>query len=99
MDHRTIGKFRDWFERYVAGFYGDDEYVNANIKLKQEHSKRTCEEMLYLTGQLQLDDNQRRLAEAIALFHDIGRFEQFVRYRTYNAVSYTHLTLPTILLV
>jgi len=84
MDHHTIGEFRDWFERYVAGFYGDDEYVNANIKLKEEHSRRTCQEILYLTGQLQLDDNQRRLAEAIALFHDIGRFEQFARYRTYN---------------
>jgi len=25
-----------------------------------------------------------RIAETIALFHDIGRFEQFVRHRTYN---------------
>jgi len=84
MEQKQSGKFRAWFDKYAAGFYGDDEYVNANINLKQEHSKRTCKEMLYLAGELGLDEKGRRIAEAIALFHDIGRFEQFVRCRTYN---------------
>jgi len=84
MEQEQLQKFRAWFDDYVAGFYGDDEFVNANLKLKEEHSKRTCEEMLYLAEKLGLSDEQRRIAEVIALFHDIGRFEQFVRYRTYN---------------
>lgn len=84
MEQGQLEKFRAWFDDYVAGFYGDDEFVNANIKLKEEHSKRVCEEMLYLADELGLPDEQRRTAEAIALFHDIGRFEQFARYRTYN---------------
>ncbi len=84
MKQEQLENFRAWFNNYVAHFYGDDEFVNANLKLKEEHSRRTCKEMLYLAEQLNLSDNQKLIAEVIALFHDIGRFEQFVRYRTYN---------------
>jgi len=84
MEQAQLEKFRAWFDDYVAGFYGDDEFVSANIKLKEQHSRRTCQEMLYLAEELGLSDNQKRIAEVTALFHDIGRFEQFVRYRTYN---------------
>jgi len=84
VKQEQLEKFRVWFDDYVAGFYCADEFINANLKLKEEHSRRTCEEMLYLAGELDLADNQKRIAEVIALFHDIGRFEQFIRYRTYN---------------
>jgi putative nucleotidyltransferase with HDIG domain len=84
MNQGQIERFRAWFDEYVAGFYGDDEYVNANIKLKDEHSRRVCDEMMYLADELGLDENQRAMAEVMALFHDIGRFEQFIKYRTYN---------------
>jgi hypothetical protein len=84
MEQEQLEKFRVWFDDYVAGFYGNDEFINANIKLKEEHSRRTCEEMLYLAGELGLGDNNRRIAEVIALLHDVGRFEQFVKYGTYN---------------
>jgi len=84
MEQEQLEKFRVWFDDYVAGFYGDDEFINANIKLKEEHSRRTCEEMEYLARELGLSENRRRIAEAIALLHDIGRFRQFVKYRTYN---------------
>ena len=84
MKQKQLENFRVWFDDYVSGFYGDDKFVNANLKLKEEHSKRTCEEMRYLARQLGLTDEQKRLADAIALLHDIGRFRQFVEYRTYS---------------
>ena len=84
MEQKQLEKFRAWFDDYVAGFYGDDDFLNANLKLKEDHSRRTCEEMLGLANELGLDANGRRIAEVIALFHDIGRFKQFVEYRTYN---------------
>ena len=84
MKQEQLENFRVWFNDYVSGFYGDDEFINANLKLKEEHSWRTCKEMMYLAEQLNLSDNQKQIAEVIALFHDIGRFEQFVRYQTYN---------------
>ncbi len=84
MEQEQLKKFRAWFDDYSAGFYGDDEYINANLKLKEEHSQRVCEEMKYLAGQLGLSENQRRIADVIAILHDVGRFEQFVKYRTYS---------------
>ncbi len=84
MEQEQLKNFRAWFDDYVAGLYGNDEFVNANLQLKERHSLRTCEEMLYLADELDFSDNQKRLSEVIALFHDIGRFEQFVKYRTYN---------------
>jgi hypothetical protein len=84
MEQEQLEKIRVWFDDYAAGFYGDDAYVNANLKLKEDHSRRTCDEMRYLAEELSLSDNQKRVADAIALLHDIGRFEQFARYGTYN---------------
>lgn len=84
MNKEQLIKFKAWFDKFVAGFYGNDEYINANIKLKQVHSGRVCEEMLYLADQLRLEGNQRLLAETIALFHDVGRFPQFAKYQTYS---------------
>jgi len=84
MERQQLEKYREWFDIYVANCYGDDTYVNENLRLKEDHSRRTCREMRYLVGELGLADGDRRLAEAIALFHDIGRFKQFLKYRTYN---------------
>jgi len=84
MEQRQVEYFKAWFDDYVAGFYGDDDFMNANIELKDKHSRRVCDEMDYLSGELGLADNQKRIAEVIAILHDIGRFEQFVTYRTYN---------------
>ena len=99
MKQEQVEKFERWFSDYVATFYGDDDYVNANIKLKEDHSRRVCEEMDYLAEQLDLDANQRRIAQVIALLHDIGRFEQFTRYRTYHdprSVDHSKLALEVL---
>ena len=94
MEQEQVERFRVWFDDYVVGFYGDDEYVNANIKLKEDHSRRVCEEMRYLLDELALAGNQRRIADVIALLHDVGRFEQFIKYRTYNDIrSVNHCLL------
>ena len=94
LEQTQLDKLRIWFDDYVAGFYGDDETVNANIKLKDDHSRRTCKEMLYLADELGLDENQKLISETIALLHDIGRFEQFVKYRMYSdAKSVDHCLL------
>ena len=94
MKQEQVDPFRLWFEEYTSRFLGDDDYVNIHIRLKQDHTKKTCEEILYLAEQLALDESQKYLAEVIALFHDIGRFPQFARYRTYkdvHSVDHCHL--------
>lgn len=84
MEQNQLERFKRWFTQYSNRFFGDDEYINANLRLKQDHTERTCEEMRLLTADLALDDNERRIAELTALFHDVGRFSQFAQYRTYN---------------
>jgi len=94
MKQEQVEQFRLWFEEYTSRFLGDDEYVNIHIRLKQDHTKKTREEILYLAEQLALDESQRYVAEVIALFHDIGRFPQFAKYRTYKdvlSVDHCHL--------
>lgn len=84
MQQEQLNRLRHWFDEFANRFLGDDEYVNANLRLKQEHTRRTCQESVFLAGELALDENQTRIAELIALFHDVGRFPQFAHYRTYN---------------
>jgi hypothetical protein len=76
MNKEQLGKIEQWFDGFVAGFYCGDEYVNANIKLKEDHSRRVCDEILFLAEELGLDENKRLLAETIGLLHDAGRFPQ-----------------------
>ncbi len=87
MERKQLEKFRSWFDNYVDGFYNNDDFVNAHLKLKQEHTLRVCREMQFLANELGLAENQKRIAEVIALFHDIGRFKQFIKYRMYNDVK------------
>ena len=87
--HKLVQKeqfefFKKWFDNYVAGFYGDDEYTNANLKLKENHTYAVCDEIAYLTERLGLEESDCLTAHTTALFHDVGRFEQFVKYGTYN---------------
>jgi putative nucleotidyltransferase with HDIG domain len=75
-----------WFGDYVQRFYSQDgdEYLNNNLRLKETHTHRVCGEARMLADALKLNDNDTRIAETIALLHDIGRFEQFKKYRTYK---------------
>ena len=87
MEQGQLDNLKKWFDSYVAGFYGDDKFVNDNIELKDVHSKAVCEEMAWLTDKLNLTENQKRIAETIGLLHDVGRFKQFKKYRTYRDAS------------
>lgn len=84
MEKQQLQNLKIWFADHVSQFYGQDKYLNANIKLKEDHTYRTCTEILYLAEQLHLNQNDKLIAETIALLHDVGRFEQFLKYRTYN---------------
>lgn len=99
MEQGQLDNLMKWFDSYVANFYGDDEFVNTNIELKEKHSKTVCEEMAWLAGRLGLSDEQKRIAMAIALLHDIGRFRQFKEYRTYrdsSSVNHSQLGVDVI---
>lgn len=94
MEPEQLDSFKRWFDLYTSRFFGEDEYINMHLRVKREHTRRTCEEIVFLAGQIALDEQQQRTAETVALFHDVGRFPQFAEYRTYNdARSVDHARL------
>ncbi len=91
MNDSQLSNLKNWFDEYVKGFYGIDAVVDANVELKDQHTRHTCGEMRYLATELKLSHNDCLIAETVALFHDLGRFEQFREYRTFvDAVSVNH---------
>ena len=83
MRQEQLDSLYRWFRDYVGGFTSDNPRVQAHLKLKDQHTYRVCAEMRHLVKCLALPDRDARIAEAIALLHDTGRFEQFVRYQTF----------------
>jgi len=84
MTQDDVVFLRSWFEDYTKRFPAEDVEVEANLRYKKEHSLRVRNYMLILGRNLQLDANQMFLAEVIGLFHDVGRFEQYVKYHTFK---------------
>jgi len=84
MDAGEYEQLRMLFNDYAKSFFGDDNYINANLQLKLDHTYRVFDEMRYLADRLKLSQPNKMIALTTALLHDIGRFPQFVRYKTYN---------------
>lgn len=94
MNKTYLSQLKTWFSDYVAGYYTGDEQYDLPIRLKEEHTKKVCENILILCRGLQMEKQDLILAECIALCHDIGRFEQYKRYGTFNdAASENHARL------
>jgi len=68
MEQELLEELRAWFDDYAAGFYGEDEYVNANLKMKQSHSRRTCTVMLELADQIGLASENMLALGLIVVF-------------------------------
>ncbi len=83
IEKKMLQGLRKWFADYAATFKTGDEEFDRNITLKEEHTMRVCREISYIGENLGLSESDLQLAEIMALFHDIGRFEQFAQYGTF----------------
>jgi hypothetical protein len=79
-----LGFFKRWFTDYVKSFYSQNKEDQKNISLKERHTFNVCKNMIGITGELGLSDKDMMLSEVIALFHDIGRFPQYAKYKTFR---------------
>ena len=94
MDEKILRELKKWFENYVASFKSGDAEFDRNIILKEDHTRRVCQEILYIGENIGLDSKGLQLAEIMALFHDVGRFEQFAQYGTFaDHISVNHAKL------
>jgi len=94
INQETMSGLRKWFRDYVKLFYSKNPEDQRNIDLKEEHTRQVCRWILDIGESLGLSNEELSLAEVMALFHDIGRFEQYARYGTYSDLrSEDHATL------
>jgi hypothetical protein len=84
MREEDLRFMKEWFSAYTRSFYSDNEEDQKNMVLKIEHTHNVCLNMIEIAKSLMLDDNRARLAETVALFHDIGRFPQYAEYKTFR---------------
>jgi putative nucleotidyltransferase with HDIG domain len=94
IDQFKLAEVKKWFTAYVHSFKFADQGIQQNIDLKEDHTMRVCKEILNIGEQLGLNEDELRLAEIIAMLHDIGRFEQISRYQTFmDSKSVDHAEL------
>jgi putative nucleotidyltransferase with HDIG domain len=83
-----------WYRNYTRSFLSSDLSVEPALRLKEEHCVRVASGMRTLAAALNLDREEVRVAVLAGLLHDIGRFEQFVKYKTFiDAKSVNHAEL------
>jgi hypothetical protein len=96
MDQNELMLLKGWFADYCASFSLPTEADQRNIAIKRDHTHQVCLNAVRIAEDLGLIAPEARLAEAIALFHDVGRFSQYERYRTFDdSISVNHAVLGT----
>jgi hypothetical protein len=84
MEQTRLDALHTWFDTYVQTYNDIDEEGYRNILLKVEHTRKVCEIMALLATGEGLTPDEARIAAAVALLHDAGRFPQFRRWRTFR---------------
>lgn len=79
-----ISSHKAWFLEYVAQYYEGSTDDIKYIDLKRDHTQRVLENAEHITASLTLDDRTARISLLGALYHDVGRFEQFRQYHTFS---------------
>lgn len=87
MKNSDLTNLKSWFADYVSGYYTADSEYNRAIRLKEEHTKRVCDNIVMLGNSLNISEQELLLAETTALLHDIGRFKQYAVYGTFNDMN------------
>lgn len=84
MRQEELNRLCNWFEEFVQPYLDTDPEGFGNINLKIVHTRKVCEVMALLCAGEGLSPEETRIAQSIALLHDVGRFPQFKRWRTFR---------------
>ena len=99
MTEKDLASFKSWFKDYAGSFHFADEKDRRNITLKEEHTYNVCRNSVLIAKESSLTGVKLLIAESIALFHDIGRFRQYEKYRTFrDSASVNHAALGAAIL-
>jgi HD superfamily phosphohydrolase YqeK len=90
MSPGTLQALERWFHAYSGGFAAEDANRRRVIELKTEHCLRVRGEIREIAENAGVGPQEVRLAEAVGLLHDAGRFGQVARYGTFVDLSSTN---------
>ena len=94
MNDIDISAHEQWFHTYVDSFHDGGEWVRdhqekwdetdtMHIELKRNHTLRVLENCRALLASMSLAPELHRACLLAACYHDVGRFYQYSRYRTF----------------
>ena len=89
MLSNQIDVCRKEFFKYVEEKFNSAEslqdclFIRENMMLKLHHSMRVCGIAKRISDHQAFNDNEKYIAYLCSLFHDIGRFDQFLKYKTF----------------
>ena len=75
-----MDKYIEYFEQYISSFNLSD----ANLQRKKEHTYRVMRFCDLIAKDLNLKKEDIFIANLIGLLHDIGRFQQYKKYKKFN---------------
>ena len=86
MNEKKYKHLVDQFNKYYENY----KDKSKAIILKYHHSFNVANYMYELADRLYLPEEDKYLAKAIGLLHDIGRFEQLLRFNSFNDENFDH---------
>ena len=90
MTRDELRKLEDRWRIYVDRFRIDGK-LHPMHQLKLEHTIRVAADAREIARGMQWPDEEINLAEAVGLCHDVARFSQFKKYKTFSdAASIDH---------
>jgi hypothetical protein len=94
MHDGKLCELEEWFTDYCRTFENDDESAVRNYTLKELHTAKVRANIRLLAEAAGLSGDRLDLAEMVGLLHDVGRFEQYRNYRTFqDSKSENHAAL------
>ena len=90
---KQLEYFENFFDEYTTSFDIGSDKVRSGIQTKKLHSMEVYKFARRICDSLKLNEADYIGSMTAALFHDIGRFEQFKQYKTYiDRDSVNHAT-------
>lgn len=84
LSEALVQFYHHWFNNYIQQYIQLYPHLKENIQIKAEHCRKVSVEIVGLAKNQNLKRNDILLAETIGLFHDVGRFKQYVKFNTFS---------------
>ncbi|MCI4625503.1 MAG: HD domain-containing protein [Candidatus Magnetoovum sp. WYHC-5] len=91
MNTEYLEGLKGWFEDYYNTFDASDDDDRKNYVLKKEHTEEVYKNAVSIAMAEGFSAEETVLAGICGLLHDVGRFAQYSRYKTFkDSISVNH---------